>query len=66
MVIVMRPELTGFICAWRTSSACPPEKKPQEYRFGERSERHAKVQKQQRPHIDSSKSNKKARDDSAQ
>src|SRR6266481_7294089 len=40
-------------CARRTSSACPPEKKPQEYRFGERSERHAKVQKQQRPHIDS-------------
>jgi hypothetical protein len=40
--------------------------KTQEYRFGERSERHTKVQKQQRPHVDSSKSNKKARDDSPQ
>src|ERR1700674_1397992 len=50
----------------RTSTASPPEKEPQKYRFSERRERHAKIQQEDRPHVDRSNRHEKTRDDRPQ
>src|SRR5712691_11159532 len=56
----------GLGCARGTSAARPPEIKREEYRLSEGREGHAKVQEQQRPHVGSGESNKKAGDDGPQ
>src|SRR5208337_3353948 len=53
----------GFRRVRRSSSARPPEKKPKKRRFAKRSQRHAKLKKQQWPYVDGGKCEKKAGED---
>ena len=56
----------GLQFEWWASAACPPQIKGEEYRFGHHSQRHAKAQEKQRPHICSGESNYNAGDDGPQ